>query len=57
MNDSDDLPFSEEEAARLRTYPEPPRHLEDRIVDALREAGDGPAKAGHHDRKGVAGRR
>jgi hypothetical protein len=54
MTDSEDRPFSEEEAARLRTYPEPPRQLEDRVVRALREAGDGPAKAGHHNRKGVA---
>ena len=36
MNDSEDRPFSEEEAAKLRTYPEPPRQLEDRIVSALR---------------------
>ncbi len=50
MADHDDRPFSEEEAARLRTYPEPPRHLEDRIVNALR----GPAQAGHHNTKGVA---
>jgi hypothetical protein len=50
MNDSEDRPFSDEEAARLRTYPEPPRQLEDRIVSALR----GPARAGHHNRKGVA---
>jgi hypothetical protein len=51
MTDHDDRPFTEEQAARLRSYPVPPRALEDRVVAALRE--DGPAKAGHH-KKGVA---
>jgi len=36
MTDPEDRPFTKEEAARLRTYPAPPRELEDRVVGALR---------------------
>jgi hypothetical protein len=43
----DDRPFSEEESARLRAYPTPPRDLEQRVVAALHE--DRPAAAGRHN--------